>query len=73
MAEELTLIKIKIDTLKYLSFQCLSRSELSFRIGCDKSVLTKFLNKPKCGMQSHHLINLLNILYYDKRTDKDSL
>ena len=69
MAQKLTLAKIKCDALKYIALHRITRTELSYRIGCEKSNLHLFLNVPERGLQSRSLINLLNILYYDNETE----
>lgn len=60
----LTLSQIKIDTLKYLQLNNITRAELSFRIGCCKANLSRFLNT-STGFSHKLLLNLINLLYHE--------
>lgn len=58
----LSIENIKKDTLKYIHDNRITRKEMSYRIGCHYTNLTKFLNT-SIGFNSNNLINLLNLLY----------
>lgn len=60
----LSIENIKKDTLKYIHDNYITRIEMSFRIGCHHTNLTKFLNT-SMGFNSNNLINLLNLLYHE--------
>ena len=61
----LTLERVKTDTLKYIQCENITRTELSYRVGCHKTNITKFLNT-SLGMQTKYFINLLNLLYHER-------
>ena len=69
MAQKLTLANIKCDALKYIAAHRITRTELSYLIGCEKSNLYLFLNVPERGLNTRSFINLLNLLYYDNETE----
>lgn len=61
----LTLERIRHDTLVYLNEHKMTRVELSYLIDCHKSQIHRFLNL-NYPLNYRPLINLLNLLYYEK-------
>ena len=68
MAQRLTLSKIRIDTLKFMTLHGYTRTEISYIIGVGRSSLFRFLNGER-GLQGINLLNLINLLYYDNKTE----
>ena len=68
MAQQFTLEKIRKDTLQYMTLHGYTRAEMSYLIGVTQSSLFRFLNG-LYGLQSKNLLNLINLLYYDNKTE----